>query len=300
MAAKKGFLIGALFGLILLFVYIYSQPDGKLHLVFCDVGQGDAIFIKTPDNHDLLIDGGPNERVLQCLGDNMPFYDRTIDMVVLTHPQKDHLQGLLSVIDRYSIKYFVSVPVGNTSQGFSELKKKIEAKGIPVKNLYQGDNFSMGEVKFNVLWPEREWTNEKLGNNILLAGNSSNVLGISAESADLNSFSIVLYLNYRQFDTLLTGDSDSKIQPEIIRTAKIPDVEILKFPHHGSKTGITREFLEEIRPELTIISVGKNPWGHPTKEALAQLEAIKSQVARTDQRGEIEVISDGKSWSIDK
>jgi len=299
-AAKKGFLTGAFFGLILLAVYIFSQPDGKLHLIFCDVGQGDAIFIKTPQNLDLLIDGGPNERVLECLGDNMPFYDRTIDMVVLTHPQKDHLQGLLSVIDRYSIKYFVSVPVGNTSQGFSELKKKIEDKGIPLKNLYQGDNFSMGEVKFNVLWPDREWTSEKLGNNILLAGNNSNVLGLSTEGTDLNSFSMVLYLNYGRFDTLLTGDGDSKIQPEIVTTAHLPDIEILKFPHHGSKTGITWEFLEKLKPELTVILVGKNPWGHPTKEALAQIESVKSQIARTDQHGEIEVISDGMAWSINK
>lgn len=299
MPAKKPFLIGAFFGAILLTAYIFSQPDGKLHLVFCDVGQGDAIFIKTPDNHDLLIDGGPNNRVLECLSNNMPFYDRTVDMVILTHPQKDHLQGLLSVIDRYSIKYFVSVPVGNTSQGFSELKKKIEAKSIPVKNLYQGDNFSMGEVKFNILWPEREWTSEKLHNNILLAGKNSNVLGLSTDNKELNSFSIVLYLNYRQFDTLLTGDSDSKIQPEIVRAAQLPDVDILKFPHHGSKTGITREFLEKIRPEMTVISVGKNPWGHPTREALALLEEVKSAVARTDRQGEIEVISDGNTWTLD-
>src|SRR3972149_6329793 len=104
---KKYFLFGFLIGFILLTSYFFSLPDGKLHIIFCDVGQGDAAYIRTPNNQDMLIDGGPDDKVLSCLGRHMPFYDRTIDVVVLTHPQKDHLQGLISVVERYTVKYFV-------------------------------------------------------------------------------------------------------------------------------------------------------------------------------------------------
>ena len=295
--ARIPFLLGLLFGAILLFVYVTSRPDGKLHLVFCDVGQGDAIFIKTPDNLDLLVDGGPDESVLHCLGENMPFYDRTIDIVVLTHPENDHLKGLLSVIDRYNVKYFVSVPAGSNYEDFRQLQKKIEIKGIQVKNLYLGDYFMLGQVRFNVLWPERKWLAEQLGKSLPPTG-SSNILGISAEGENLNDFSVVLHLSDGGFDTLLTGDGDSRIQSDIARTVQLPDIEILKFPHHGSKTGVTREFLDRLKPELTVISVGKNPWGHPTREALDMLESVKSRVARTDRDGEIEIVTDGTSWSL--
>src|SRR3989338_10871213 len=107
MFSKKNYIISLFIGIILLFSYIFSLSDNKLHLIFCDVGQGDAIYIRMPDNSDLLIDGGPNDKVLSCLGKHMPFYDRTIDVVVLSHPQTDHLQGLISVIDRYNVGYFI-------------------------------------------------------------------------------------------------------------------------------------------------------------------------------------------------
>ena len=94
----KSLIIGGVFGLTLFFAYLWFLPDQKLHVVFCDVGQGDAAYIRGPNNMDMLIDGGPNDKVLNCLGRHMPFYDRTIDVIMLSHAQKDHLQGLLSVL----------------------------------------------------------------------------------------------------------------------------------------------------------------------------------------------------------
>ncbi len=282
---KKTYILGSLIGLTLFFSFFFSLPDGKLHLVFCDVGQGDAAYIRTPSNQDLLIDAGPNDKVLDCLGKNMPFYDRTIDVVVLSHPESDHFKGLLSVIDRYTVKYIVMPAVTNEDQSYQKLLEKIREKKIPVKNLYSGDKFFLGKVELDILWPEKEWTD-------------SRVLGLATKSTNLNYFSQYLQLKYGSFDVFFPGDGDSRIQPEVMREVSLPDVDILKFPHHGSKYGVTEEFMDKVKPELAVISVGKNPWGHPTKEALDLLQNKSIKYLRTDQRGNIEVVSDGNKWNI--
>ena len=123
------------------------------------------------------------------------------------------------------------------------------------------------------------------------------ILGISTDE-NLNDFSYYMHLKYGEFDALFTGDGDSRIQPVIMATNNLPDVEILKFPHHGSKTGILAEFLDKIKPEAAVISSGKNPWGHPTKEALDLLQSRNISILRTDQKGNIEVVSDGEGWKI--
>ena len=284
--------------MVLLLVYIFSLPDGKLHVIFCDVGQGDAIYIREASGMDMLIDGGPNDKVLSCLGENMPFYDRTIDVVVLSHPQKDHLQGLISVLERYNVRYFVIGVEGNKTEGYKKLAEQIRTKRIPYKNLFQGDYFMLGNVRMNVLWPERKWVAEKLQQPAFaeaMAGKA--VLGMATD-ANINDFSYYLHLQYGEFDALFTGDGDSRIQPEVMTTAGLPDVELLKFPHHGSKTGILPEFLDEIKPEAAVISSGKNPWGHPTKEALQLLSQRGINILRTDREGDIEVESDGMSWEV--
>lgn len=310
MFSKKHFIFGVLIGLILLFAYFVTLPDGKLHIVFCDVGQGDAAYIRTPNNQDLLIDGGPNDKVLECLGRHMAFYDRTIDLVMLSHPQKDHLQGLIPVLERYTVNNFVIGNVGNQTEGYQKLQLLLQKKNIPIRNLYMGDVFSMGEVKFKVLWPDREWVLGKIqqcSNDPMLqcdyraiqrisSGSGPAVLGMTT-SEDLNSFSYYLHLQYKEFDALFTGDGDSKIQPEILKSAILPDVEVLKFPHHGSKYGILAEFLDKIKPEEAVISVGKNSYGHPTKEAIELLSNKAIKIKRTDLDGDVEVVTDGKVFN---
>lgn len=299
---QKPFIFGLLIGTVLLFVYIFSLPDGKLHIVFCNVGQGDAVYIRTPANEDLLIDGGPNDKVLSCLGKHMPFYDRTIDVIVLSHPQKDHLQGLISVVERYNVKYFVIGAVGNESEGYNRLVENIKKKNVSVKNLYKGDGFSLGKVKFSILWPEKEWVVQNLSpssSDLSYLGDlsSSKVLGLST-TRDLNDFSYFVHLKYGTFDALFPGDGDSRVQPEVMSIVSLPDVEVLKYPHHGSKYGVTDDFLDTINPEFAVISVGKNPWSHPTKETLDTLLDRSIQFKRTDLDGDVEVISDGTGWRI--
>lgn len=280
--------------------------DGKLHIVFCDVGQGDAIYIKTPKGNDILVDGGPDEKVLGCLSSHMPFWDRNLEMVVLSHPQADHLTGLISVASRYGLSYFVTSPVGNTTLGYKKLVDLIKNNNVRVKNVYTGEIIDFGDgVVFKVVWPEEKWAKSKVdlasGQNFesLLQGINGAVLGAETIDKELNDFSTMILVQMNEFDALLSGDGDSRIDDMVLADNLFPKIEVLKVPHHGSKTAMTDKFLQTISPNLAVISVGKdNKYGHPRSETIEQIKIIGSKILRTDQSGEIEVVSDGKTWRI--
>lgn len=300
--------------IVLFFAFVStasSQTDNTLRMYFCDVGQGDGIYIRFPDGEDMVIDGGPNKQILECLGKYMPFYDREIDVVVATHPQKDHIQGLIEVLDRYTVTYVVMGAEGNNSLGYTQLVDVIRRKNITVKNLYRGDSLSMGEARIDVLWPTRDYVSEHVTMNqcsdemvqecdALAKEQLSKgaVLGLSTDE-DLNNFSFYMHVRYGDFDALFTGDGDTQIQPSMISIGNLPDVDLLKFPHHGSRTGISAEFLDLVKPEMAIISVGKNGYGHPTDEALGLLQERSIRTFRTDLMGDVLVETDGKSWVVE-
>lgn len=297
---RYGYLIGGITtGLILLLGFFWTLPDGKLHLVFCDVGQGDGAYIRFPDGRDMLVDGGPNNKVLECLGRHMPFWDRHINLVLMTHPQKDHLQGLITVLDRYGTDYFVRSDITNTTDGFTQLMDVIKRRSIKQKFITTGETITAGSTTLSILWPSpdqiaRMHSSFDLGS----LGTVGNVLGARAPD-NLNDGSIVFALRYGSFDAIFPGDADIRVESGW-RNAKLADdtLELLKFPHHGSKTGMSESFLETLRPKLTIISVGKNSYGHPNPVTLAALEKHAIPVKRTDMEGDIEVISDGRTWSV--
>jgi len=281
---RIGYLVvGITTGLILLLGFFWSLPDGKLHIVFCDVGQGDAAYIRFPDGRDMLVDGGPDNKVLGCLGRHMPFWDRHINIVVLTHPQKDHMQGLTTVLGRYSTDYFVRSDIANSTDGYATLMDVVRRRGIKQKFVTTGETVAIGSTTLSVLWPS--------GDQI------ANVLG--ATTSNLNDGSVVFALRYGSFDALFPGDADIRVESGW-RNLQLADgtLEVLKFPHHGSKTGMTENFLQTLRPKLSVISVGKNTYGHPNEATLAILAKLGVPVKRTDKEGDIEVISDGRGWSV--
>jgi len=327
----------------LIWLAVFSFPDQKLHLIFCDVGQGDAILIQKGFNQ-ILIDGGPNNKVLDCLSKNMPFWDRTIEIVALTHPQADHLGGLNYVLERYSVNYFLSGPEGNESAGYKQLIAKIVKKqsssnnpltfsndplaksitgirsttsttGIKVINPYTGQKIKFAGMELETLWPEKNWvansileavaySGDRYGGTILNSNDqpssndpltSSNyplnldgaILGAST-THDLNDFSLVFLLKYGQFQALFPGDADAGIQDEILLTnTTLKRIDILKVPHHGAKTSLRDDFLEKVNPKIAIISVGKNSYGHPSKEVIEKLSNLGIKIRRTDLEGEI-------------
>src|SRR3989344_3771334 len=288
MKARNKYLIGFFLLIIsLTLLAIYSVPDSRLHLIACDVGQGDAI-LATYKSTQMLVDGGPDRRVLDCLSRHMSFWDRKIEVVILTHPQLDHFSGLIDVIKRYKVDLFVGNAVDNSTQSYRVLKNLVGSKGIRVINPREGLDIRLGSMFLDIVNPIKKLlTDEPIENK----------LGTFTTNKDLNDFSVVGTLSFGNFNVLLTGDIGPNMIDEITATGKIHKVEVLKVPHHGSKNGLTEKLLEVANPDLAIISVGaKNSFGNPSPEVLKLLSDKAIKTLRTDQMGDVEVISDGKRW----
>jgi len=264
---RYGMLItGLTTGFILLATFFSSLPDGKLHIVFCDVGQGDAAYIRFPDGRDMLVDTGPRSaRILTCLTSQMPFWDRSLDIVMITHPEKDHIGGAAEVLRRYSVGYVVRPNIDHTSEIYQEFRKVQQEKSIPEKYVDRGQSVAIGNTRLSLLWP----TEEKLAS----MRPQTNIAGASTA-------------------THLNGYVDTEVS--------VDPIEVLKVPHHGSRTGFSKEFIDWISPDLAVISVGKNSYGHPHQDILKKLADNNIRVLRTDQEGDIEIVSDGKSWTVKK
>ena len=272
-----GFLVVVSF-IIWLGFYSETRADttkANLKIHFLNVGQGDSTYIKLPNKKDILIDGGPDNKVLTELGKVMDLGDRKIDLVILTHPHTDHLDGLIEVIKRYEVGEIWETKVQYPSKTYESWQKIVREKGIKDKEGIKGVEQNFDGIKFSVLFPISSLENKTIDN--------------------LNNASIVNRLEYNQFSALFLGDAEKSSQTEIMDQAKFTTV--VKTAHHGSKNGINEDFLKIIRPVIAVISVGRdNSYGHPHKEALAFFNSLASQIFRTDQDSTVQVASDGQTW----
>ncbi len=265
-------------GLLGLFLYQDKTiSDGKLRVVFCDVGQGDGIYIRTPKGADIVIDGGPDNSILLCLSDNMPFWDRTIDLMILTHPDSDHYTGLIPIAKQYGVLSFATSYTQKDVPGYQTLVDIFKEKGTKQRFVCQGDKFGFPDkTNIQVLWPR------------------SCTLG----STEKNDNSVVTLLTYKDLQILLTGDAEENIGD--FYQDRAGDIDILKIPHHGSKDGIDEDYLLAVKPEVAVLSVGsKNRYGHPSQSILNELKERNITTYRTDRQGDIIIKSDGKSYNID-
>ena len=277
----KIFLISSLLIFILVGLSIYEYfrfNDGKLHVVFCNVGQGDGIFIRTPKGIDMLVDGGPDDSVLSCLSSHMPFWDRTIELVFMTHPHADHMRGLMDVFKRYKVLNFSTEKIENDTDLYRELINQVKSEKLKVKSLYVGDKFKTKDgVTFRILHPTESF---------LKTAAPSGLINEASELA-----SLIILISYEETDIILTGDSEiSGLKEALLR--QLTDqgkqsVEVLQVPHHGSRFGLDAEIVQKLNPKLAVISVGKNNYGHPSKEVLEILEDSDIKILRTDLNGEI-------------
>ena len=285
-------LVAVLVGLALV-----SFPDKKLHLIACDVGQGDAI-LAVYGSTQILFDGGPDSRVLSCLSRHMPFWDREIELVSLSHPQADHYQGLIAVFRNYKVDSFLATPLNSGSQGYELLKKEVGSSSTSVINPTAGMVIRFDSIYLDIVHPSNEYLAFN-GRYQEAVPSGSGVLGAYTSSLDPNNFSIVAILRFRDFDALLTGDMGPEITNGVLSTAKIKDVEYIKVPHHGSKNGLTKELLDASTPEIAVISVGKNnSYGHPHQEVIKLLREKAIKTFRTDEEGDVEVVTDGKNMKV--
>lgn len=271
-----------IFSLSITFVgykFFYEKSQSQSKVIFCNVGQGDGAYIRSENKYDILVDAGPDKSILNCLGKYMPFYDRQIEAVFLSHPQKDHYGGLTFILDRYKILKIIISPIDNEASSFQKLLSKIKEKNISTSLGLAGETYLVGNSKIQILSPlksmiEKETYQEK------------NFFSLRKTSKDPNYFSIIMNYEENGTNVLFTGDAPGNLLDKISRLDKIKS-DILKVPHHGSKNGLTKNFLRAADPFMAVISVGKNSYGHPSKSILDLLTEEKVQIRRTDMEGNI-------------
>ncbi len=271
-------LLGLLTVAILGMSWVWQRPDGNLHVAFLDVGQGDAILIQGPDGKQLLVDGGQYPSLLLSrIGEQMPFWDKEIDLVVATHPDVDHVGGLIDLFERYDVGQIVTNGANTDSgAGYYGFVAAAEQANTPVHVARAGETITFGQdVRIEILH----------------AG------ALPGSSAD-NDASVVMRLVYADFSLLLTGDAGQTAEQMLLKNGQDVQAAVLKAGHHGSNTASSREFLRAVDPQIVVISAGGERYGHPHEETLGRIAETGAAVWRTDQQGTIELISDGKMiWS---
>jgi competence protein ComEC len=250
------------------------RPDGRTRITVLDIGQGDAILVEGSRGGRLLVDGGPDpDRLLITLDERIAPWDHRIDAVVLTHPHEDHVAGLAVLLERYRIGRVFEPGMRGPGPGYAAWASRLKAYGTTAGLLSTGDRFALDDVGFRVLWPDAE--------------------AVPREPTDtgtgINNVSVVLLgeVGGRRF--LLAGDVEEGIDP-ILLARGIPQVDLLKVAHHGSRTSSTPAFLDALAPAVAVVSAGAgNPYGHPAPATIARLEARVEHVLRTDTDGSVEV-----------
>lgn len=256
---------GLCFGLIVLFfLFCISFFNHQTILVFCDVGQGDAAYIRIQNRLDVVIDAGPDRKILNCLGRYMPFYDRTIELAFISHDQKDHFGGFEYLLDRYAIKTIYMPNLETSLQSFKRLKQKMTKKKTVLQTISKGMTIKVLNDMFFILSPKDHCI-----------------------ASDNNECSLIFSFQESRVKVLFTGDSTPSVLNGLPKES-IQNTTILKIPHHGSKKGLTEKFLRLAEPSVAVISVGKNnSYGHPSKEVLDLLQSHKVKIRRTDKDGDI-------------
>jgi competence protein ComEC len=263
---------------------IYLQKPNTTNKVgaevsFLNVGQGDSTLIKTPNNKYVLIDGGPDKKILSELGEILPPTEKEISTVVLTHPHADHVAGLNYVLDRYRVGEIYLTGVNHNAPDYTDFLERIKEQNIPVHKAYLGQPLVVDGVKFDIIYPLTDISGQNL--------------------KDQNDGSVVMDVSYEGKHILMLSDLSAKIQEKVGIWANIRATNtILKVSHHGSKTGTSSRLFDLLRPKYSVISVGsKNYFGHPAPLTLAQLAG--SIIKRTDQDGRIQFLINSSGVTLE-
>lgn len=260
-----------------------SRPEGTLKVVFADVGQGDMTIITTPSGRTIVVDGGPDpERAIQVLDAQMPFWKRTLSLVVLSHPHSDHVSGLSEVLRRYDVEHILESRSRYESADYAAWSRLADSEDAQLLGVRPGMRLSFDDgVELYVLTPQDA--------------------GDGARSSDVNDASVVVRLVYGNASFLLTGDVFREGERWLLGSGQVLDSDVLKVAHHGSKTSSSPSFLDAVSPGVAVISAGHdNRFGHPDQEVVERLEGLMpaSRIFKTFERGTITFKSDGKTLSV--
>lgn len=265
--------LASVMGLLVVLLFIPSNPP-MLRIDYLDIGQGDSILITTPNKFQILVDGGPDSLVLERLRDVMPIGDRSIDWLIMSHSDSDHLTGLVDVIENYQVSRVIMQDYENHTNVYTGWMEILRKEEISVSRMSDDQQMVIDkEISLHFF----QQYNEKL---------------------DVNNASLVFQLKFRDVSFFFSGDVEKEAEEYLVEAySNELSSTVLKIGHHGSKTSSTVEFLEMIDPKLAIIQVGKdNKFNHPNLRTLYRLDLRGIKYWRTDEDGTISLISDG--WGI--
>lgn len=249
-------------------VYLQHTPgEGRSELVMLDVGQGDSFLIQTVSGKQILIDGGRRSEALGELAQVLPPGDTTIDVVIATHPDADHIGGLPYIVSKYKISLFLTTQTTTGNEVFKQLQSELFKKNIPSYYVRSGMKIKLDkEITFEILFPDRDTT-----------------------TWETNTASVVGRVVSKNTSALFMGDAPQSIELYLVKKYKeYLNTDILKIGHHGSKTSTAKEFIEAVSPELALISAGKqNQYGHPNQEVLDSLSELKIRWISTAGKGTV-------------
>jgi competence protein ComEC len=280
-----GAITGAGVCALLVWSGVRGLPDGRLHLYFLDIGQGDAIFIQTPSGRQVLIDGGMSPELLfNELGAVMPFWDRTIDMIALTHPDLDHMEAQVQVPNRFTVTTAVQTFATGADPDAERWRANLTASGAAIQMQQQGSWIDLGDgVALWVLWPPPVIFGQDQG---------------ADKSFINNENSLVIKLTYGEFSALLTGDIGLPVESTLLDGDTVLNATVLKVGHHGSRVSTSVPFVQAVNPQLAVIQSGaENTYGHPHQEVLDNLAG--RTILRNDLHGRIHLYSDGQQLWIE-
>ncbi len=256
----------------------YVDAHRNLALSFFDVGQGDAIFITAPNGNQILVDGGPSDRIVARIGRELPFWDRSIEVVLVTHPHADHLAGALEVLRRYDVGVIIESGARHSIAEYDEWRGLVEARRIPVVTAAAGTRIRFaagGELE--ILAPFEDFS--------------------GASPDNQHDAAVVARLAYGSASAMLTGDAERAVEYRVLFSGADVRADILKVGHHGSRTSTSEQFLAAVAPRFAVIQAGaRNRYGHPHQEVLDRLASFGAAVFRTDRDGDIVFRSDGRQW----
>ena len=252
-----------------------AQADARIF--FLDVGQGDAALIRGRDGQDLLIDGGPDDAVLEGLADAMPWWDRRIETVVVTHLDADHYVGLFAVLRRYRVGEVWWSGVAPTTETARRFAASVEERGIPQRFVKAGDALALGPTEFRILWPRED-----------ARGRIAKATSSNAKDGGTNDIGVVGMFSCGTERALFTADISAHVEAALLDDPENLRAEILKTPHHGSAYSSSEAFLDGVAPDEAVISAGAgNRYGHPAPRVLSALLERGIRIRRTDREGAI-------------
>lgn len=261
----------------IVFYLAFRSQHHVLRVAFLDIGQGDAIFIESPTGNQIIFDGGPGSALVSQVSKQMSLFDRTIDMIVITNPDKDHFEGFIPLLSRYNIAAVLEPGISaDENPIYAELHRVLASQSIPVITARTGQKIMLGSGAYiEIIFPDRD-----------------------VEDVSHNDGSLIARLVYGETSVMLTGDTTKNIENYIVN--KYPsflDADILKVAHHGSDTSTSDAFVKAVSPDIAVISAGKgNSYGHPRQVTLDTLKNNKVQTLVTMDEGTIVFESDGAQW----